>query len=740
MPPGGRVVAGSVDRAGLGMLRRVTLKASLLAGVSVVCLLKPEGAQAQSSGFQTTDELIVYGTVVTRNRSDTTAPVLSYDLEYFQRFEPISAGDALKRLPGVSFSGDVLEYDQLQLRGLPAIYAQVQINGQLMTGGGNDRVFFVDRIPAELIDSVEIIRSPSADVSSEQIAGAANINLKKAGTIKGGWVRGSGFGVEGDELRGAGSVGYGDTIGDTSYLFNLDVQQRRNPKTKSATVFDDAGDVTEIVPQDDTRDGTDYAFNGEVASKIGGGLMRLYGFYVFTDREEKELTQTLIVDPLEDDGIATQLEDIQQQNLSVVGEYTLPLGTNEAQIIVGYNQFRNDLFTTEREADLGDPLELDQTESIDTLDQDWFSTLSYTANLGTILSVKTGVDARFRNRDFEQEVRDDNNDIDDNLSTTFKIEERRVDPYVKATWTFVPGLTLETGLRYEKTWQEFSDPEFGSGKNDTGQFNPSIHARYALTDTTTMRVSLARTVLRPSFDQLTPSFLEEEPNDDSAIRGNPDLNQETAWGIDAGFDQKIGERGVFGFNFFNRDFKDKIELVGVGPPQVNGFDVFTFRNVGDARAYGIEVDLETPLTAIGLENTTIFANYTWMETEVTDPVTGRKRAFNDQPDYVYNIGFIQSLPEWSSSFGVSYQKRGESTEFGFDEITKLSYDGNLEAFWESRLSKSTVLRFSAANLLDAEKLEQVQAFDPDLNGVPDGGEVETEKSGRLFLMTVRQAF
>ena len=164
-----------------------------LASVSVAAMFSSSTSEVQAQAVQTTDELIVYGTVVTRNRSDTVAPVLSYDLEYFQRFEPISAGDALKRVPGVSFSSDVLEYDRLQLRGFPAIYAQVQINGQLQRGGGNDSVFAVDRIPAEFIDSVEIIRSPSADVSSEQIAGAANIELKKAGTIKGGWVRGSGL-------------------------------------------------------------------------------------------------------------------------------------------------------------------------------------------------------------------------------------------------------------------------------------------------------------------------------------------------------------------------------------------------------------------------------------------------------------------------------------------------------------------------------------------------------------------
>ncbi len=51
-----------------------------------------------------------------------------------------------------------------------------------------------------------------------------------------------------------------------------------------------------VVDKDDTRDGTDYAFNGEVAQKLGDGLLRLYGFYVYTDREETEFTQTFEAD------------------------------------------------------------------------------------------------------------------------------------------------------------------------------------------------------------------------------------------------------------------------------------------------------------------------------------------------------------------------------------------------------------------------------------------------------------
>jgi outer membrane receptor protein involved in Fe transport len=716
-------------------------------------------SEVRAQAVQTTDELIVYGTVVTRNRSDTVAPVLSYDLEYFQRFEPISAGDALKRAPGVSFSSDVLEYDRMQLRGLPAIYAQVQINGQAMTGGGNDRVFAVDRIPAELIDSVEIIRSPSADVSSEQIAGAANINLKKAGSIKGGWVRGSGFGVEGDELRGAGSIGYGDTVGDTSYLFSLDVQQRRNPKVKSANVFDFTEDPSfvGIVDQDDTRDGTDYSFNGEVAQKIGDGLLRLYGFYVFTDREETEFTQSFDVD----DGrrgdlevVENQLEDIQQQNLNIVGDYRLPIGTDEAQVLFGYNLFRDDLDTSEDAFDVEDDVTELTFENIDTKDQDWFGTLAYTANLNNLVSVKFGIDGRIKTRDFDQTILA--GDLGDELEEEnslgeFDLEERRADPYVKANWTLLPNLTVETGVRYELTDREITGPGFTTTTSDFAELNPSAHIRYGLTETTMLRFSVARTVLRPAFDQLTPAVLIQDPTDRFATQGNPDLAQETAWGIDVGFDQKFGDRGIFGFNFFNRDIKDKIELVGTGAVTDGDLcedldenevqcEILTYQNLGDGRAYGIEVDVDTPLTLVGLPNTTIFANYTWLQTELTDPVTGRKREFNDQPSFLLNVGFIHSLPEWNSAFGASYQQRGDSAEFVYDEITDLSYEGNLEAFWETRLGKSTVLRFTGANLLDAEKVEDVRIFEGDLNGELIEGERETERSGRLFLMTLRQAF
>ncbi len=321
-------------------------------------------------------------------------------MEYFQRFEPISAGDALKRAPGVSFSSDLLEYDFLQLRGLPAIYALVQINGQQMTGGGNDRVFAVDRIPAELIDSVEIIRSPSADMSSEQIAGAANINLKRAARSR----------AVGCAAAALASKAMNCVAQDRSATATLSATRLTCSTSMSSSAVTEGQicqrlrtqsgvDPEAVVDQNDTRDGTDYAFNGEVAQKLGDGLLRLYGFYVYTDREETEFTQTFDSDAFFNrDGleqIENQVEDIQQQNLNIVSDYTVPVGRDQAQILFGYNLFRNDLNTNEDSTEIGDPTEI-QIEDIDTTDQDWFGTLAYTANLSSLVSIKFGVDGASR--------------------------------------------------------------------------------------------------------------------------------------------------------------------------------------------------------------------------------------------------------------------------------------------------------------------------------------------------------
>lgn len=83
-----------------------------------------------------------------------------------------------------------------------------------------------------------------------------------------------------------------------------------------------------------------------------------------------------------------------------------------------------------------------------------------------------------------------------------------------------------------------------------------------------------------------------------------------------------------------------------GDPGFPEFDpdsfVYSAANVGDGEVYGIELDLSTPLGALGMPDTGVFLNYAWLDSEVED-FAGTRR-FNNQAEYVYNVGFIHDLP------------------------------------------------------------------------------------------------
>src|SRR3546814_12776314 len=79
----------------------------------------------------------------------------------------------------------------------------------------------------------------------------------------------------------------------------------------------------------------------------------------------------------------------------------------------------------------------------------------------------------------------------------------------------------------------------------------------------------------------------------------------------------------------------------------------------------------------------------------------------------------------------------------------LRYQPSLEAFVEKRFGRSFVLRFSAQNLLNRQKKEDFRKYDGDslqdvLNardaGAIDEYEIERERDGRLFQVTLRAAF
>jgi hypothetical protein len=90
--------------------------------------------------------------------------------------------------------------------------------------------------------------------------------------------------------------------------------------------------------------------------RSGEGTLRLYSFYVLTDRDEDEFTPTFEVNNArigDIEEIERQHEGILHQNASIVSEYTVPVGRDQTQFIVDYNRFDDNLDTQEHERRCG---------------------------------------------------------------------------------------------------------------------------------------------------------------------------------------------------------------------------------------------------------------------------------------------------------------------------------------------------------------------------------------------------
>lgn len=790
-----------------GWLTAATAMA-VLAAIPVTAHAQQAGAEGET--VTTSEDIVVVGEIRYRDRSEETAPTLAYGLEYFQRFEPLTAGDALKRVPSVAFLSDVLESDGVRLRGLDPAYTQILINGEPAPGSGSgsgafgngaEGSFFVDRIPAELIERVEVVRSASANRSGDAVAGAINIVLRDSYSLDGGFVRGGVQYFQNDENWGEllGGVWGGEALGGR-VLVGLNVQDRHNPKDKFSSRFPaPGGALANIEDQTDVRDGTDYSGQFSYLADIGPGAFSLSGFFVQTKRYENEdsieysnpvpatpITPGAIRIPtrqitLNDNDVA-----IEQQSWALRGSYEWEWAAGETEVRLGYAAFANeedefeneidylrdaspfpeaDRFTADRarvslddaelsfevehEIDVTDGLELEfgvdfQTKERDSLIAEtarWRTGSSGVPSLpaGTTLTTASGagLPTPIPSRAFAAVPGGDTS-----------IERVRIDP-----WVMLQGeagaLSWEAGLRYETTDTDIADRTVGGAalSNSSEILLPSAHLRFSLTDDDRVFASLARTVRRPSFLFISPALLEAELGDNDFI-GNPNLAPETAWGLDLGYERRLGRTGVFGVNLFLRDITDLIELstqtVG-GVPVVGsegaGTFVYTPRNTGDGAVMGLEFDLSTPLTVLGMENTGVFVNYSWLDSEVTDEFGDR--SFNDQAESVFNVGFIHDIPTTGTAFGATYRAQGDAFSRVIGEEVRTSYGADLEVFVEQEIGERFVLRLVGSNLLDATKDEAFDKFTTvaDQRGRSyDEYELETESAGPVLQLIGRLAF
>lgn len=212
-------------------------------------------------------------------------------------------------------------------------------------------------------------------------------------------------------------------------------------------------------------------------------------------------------------------------------------------------------------------------------------------------------------------------------------------------WRFLAG------VRYEDTHQEFKGVSYDGENfakintdNDYGHVLPALHTRYQLGDNTQIRAAWTHSVVRPTFEQLAPSFVDDG---EDAEFGNPNLDAMTSTNLDFGIEHFTGAAGVVSAFVFTKSINDFVfETDLAGSTDWSDYDeVKTYQNGETASIHGLELAFSQKLSMLPspLDGLLVSANVTISESdaEITSYQDGQKVsreiALPNQSDMTGNV-------------------------------------------------------------------------------------------------------
>ncbi|MEL7122223.1 MAG: carboxypeptidase-like regulatory domain-containing protein, partial [Bacteroidota bacterium] len=111
--------------------------------------------------------------------SESIANIVAADR--IQELPDVNAAEAIARLPGVSINRSGGEGQKVVIRGVEPKFNAITVNGvRLPSNSSTDRSVDLSLISPELLDGIEVFKSPLPDMDAEAIGGTVNLKLRKA--------------------------------------------------------------------------------------------------------------------------------------------------------------------------------------------------------------------------------------------------------------------------------------------------------------------------------------------------------------------------------------------------------------------------------------------------------------------------------------------------------------------------------------------------------------------------------
>ena len=305
--------------------------------------------------------------------------------------------------------------------------------------------------------------------------------------------------------------------------------------------------------------------------------------------------------------------------------------------------------------------------------------------------------------------------------------------FVETDLHFGEKWQLNAGLRFEASRQSVDyndDVENLTRQLDAFDLFPAINLRYNIADRSMLRLSLSRTITRPSFVEMAP-FLYQESFGGAQIRGNEDLMNGYNYNVDLRYEVfSDSSTDMFAATAYYKFLQNPIERT---QRLSGGATEHSFQNAENGLAAGLEIEFRKEL----VRDLTVSANGSLMYTNVILPeggsYTNDRRSLQGASPYLANAD-ISYTPSFRNGSGLSlallYNLQGPRIHavgvMGLGDVKQMpvhTLDFNGSYNFNEHLS----LKFAFKNLLDS-----TIRFTQDIPSAGRTVEVEQWKTGTGF--------
>ncbi|MED5272550.1 MAG: TonB-dependent receptor [Pseudomonadota bacterium] len=623
-----------------------------------------------------------------------------YEKDYFEQFNITNANDALKRIPGVESIGsrnsENYEPGGSRKRGFGSSGTQILINGERQSSKSNSIIKTLERINADSLIRIEVIRGSEAglDVRSDGVIVniIADSSLSKS---SGTWSTALGFLTSGDS-NWRGTASWATKIRNTDLVLGLERIGDLNSRKYNEFTVDQEQSLLYLRLRETIEYQSGNRINLDLNSKINDkNTLRINTLVWFDGKENSpQIQEYFLPTDIKNENFYKKINWDRKENndgWEFGGDWEHQINKN--------NSFKLRVVLTEENEDQIDISFLDDTinsyknssETNNRKENERIIRLSFNKLIGKSSSLEYGVESAYNKLDRTFNLiyldSDGKQTSAGLINTSGEVEEDRYEGFLSYNLPLSNKIRAELALNYE--WSEISQSGDVNLSREFQYWKPRIDLKWDYKENRQLRLNIERNVGQINFDDFISSFDQFE---ETIRAGNPDLKPETSWELKLEHEWRLpNDGGVITLKGLASEIDGPVDRL-----PIDGYA--GIGNLGSGERTQARIDGSIRINELLKGGVFRFMGYL-QSTEVNDPVTNIKRDFSWYKRWETMIGIRQDVPGGKYNWGIMYRSQSQFNIYDPYLWGRFAQDPTLGFVFTAKINPQLNLNLMAKNII-----------------------------------------